>query len=60
MSMGLIVTPSHPYPLIVTFGALCQMTISQKVSVRASQSLILYIGLGTQEIDWHHNLGCWS
>ena len=50
--MGNIIMQSQPYPLSVTFNVFRQMTISPKVSVIESQSKSLYIGLGSQEIDW--------
>ena len=50
--MGNIIMQSQPYPLSVTFNVFPQMTISPKVSVIESQSKSLYIGLGSQEIDW--------
>ena len=50
--MGNTIMQSQPYPLSATFNVFHQMTISPKVSVIESQSKSLYIGLGSQEIDW--------
>ena len=50
--MGNIIMQSQPYPLSVTFNVFCQMTISPKVSVTGSQFKSLYIGFGSEGIDW--------
>ena len=55
MSIGLFITQGHPYPLIVTFEILCQMTLFHEVSVIGSQFLSLYTGFGPQEIHCNHN-----